>query len=232
MTPNTDVLLSLQRQSQSLIMLGEFGDFVHIMENTHRTQSCCHPLHILLLLLFFTLSVFSFQTPFFFVWFSNLQSFRAMHLVTGLFFPSLSLSSLTCSFPWWLHRNFFKKTLLWPDISSNLTHQVLFSFLSQLQSRSHCQSPYVYSCPLFLPPLLSSPLLNQWWTLGVEGSESHRTQGDHKGPLTFSRWLGLRLICPCHPRWQNTKAQHHEGLHFTPSPQLWPPSIKSLTLCF
>lgn len=69
-----------------------------------------------------------------------------------------------------------------------------------------------------LSPLMDTGCWGQW------------DMQEDKEPLTFSRWLGLSLICLCHPCWQNTKAQSQGSLQFTIS--LWPPSIKILSLCF
>lgn len=121
-----------------------------------------------------------------------------MRLVTELFFfffQSLSLSSLTWSFPWLLHRNrHFFQSYLQKSFSVYFSTSVLVMLL-------------VPMCLLLSSPLLTSVTDGHWV---LKPARVSGTQGDHKEPLTFSRWLGLRLISPCHPRWQNTKAEHYE----------------------
>lgn len=215
MTPNTDALLSLQRRESVPNNVRGIQRFCsHIMDVpiTH-TELFLSPMegHILLLLLFFTLSVFTFSRCFFLFFLSGsltFSPFQAMYLVTRLFYsePFIVISHFV--FP--LVAELFQE-------GSTLTRHLFQS------SHQNSPNPFQVSSStsvsaLFLVLirlLLSCPFLS---TVS-DGHWATGTQGD-KGPLTLSRWLGRRLICLCHPRHQNTKAQRYEGLHFTPSPQL------------
>lgn len=153
-----------------------------------------------------------FQPLFFFLFFLSgsltFSPFQAMYLVTRLFYsePFIVISHFV--FP--LVAELFQE-------GSTLTRHLFQS------SHQNSPNPFQVSSStsvsaLFLVLirlLLSCPFLS---TVS-DGHWATGTQGD-KGPLTLSRWLGRRLICLCHPRHQNTKAQRYEGLHFTPSPQL------------
>lgn len=161
----------------------------HIMEYPPQTEPFLRPLegHILLLLLFFPLSLyFSFSSP-------TSRTFQTMCLVTGLFLSLLKSS--------WFE--------VFPQLRFDLTFlPICLINFTLLQTQSSFLSSSRLSSP---PPLFS---LNQWWTLGHWLSRPG-TQED-KGLLTFTRWLGLCLICLCHPFWRNTKAPALRGAPLHP----------------
>lgn len=211
MTPNTDALLSLQPQSQSLITRGGIWRFCsHIMEipTAHRAVLILYGgAHTRTPIIFHSPCLFLFFSGLFFVQLSYIQFLFRVWIwsLDSFLFLSFSLLFHIWSFYLMQHRNFWVFTSTWhlfPSYSLNAIFLV------------HTSNYFFSICPL----------------MDTEGTEGHRET--HKGPLTFSRWLRLCLICPCHPRWQNTKAQSYKGHHFTPSPQLWPQSINSHIFCF
>ncbi len=137
----------------------------HIMEKptTHRAVLIPHGRTHTSTPIIFHSPCLSFQPLCFFVWSCNLQSFSGHVFGHWAFFLSLSLSSLTWSFPQLLHRTLSRS--LHFDLTSlpiflTKDFSVLFSPLL-LQSPSSFQSPHLFlSSPLLSSPLLSCPLLS------------------------------------------------------------------------
>lgn len=167
--------------------------------NTHHTQSCSHPPWrdtYFYPYYFFTLSVFPFSHCFFLSGSLTFSPFQAMYLVTGLFSkPFIVICHLVfplvCCAETFARRLHFDPTSLPIFLAKSFSVFLLYFSLSPVFSHN-------------MSTLLLSSVSNGHWVL--RPVRDIGTQGD-KGPLTFSRWLGLCLIWLCHPRWQNTKAQ-------------------------
>lgn len=168
----------------------------HIMEipTTHRAVLIPHGrTHTPTPIIFHSLSL-SFFHLLFFVWFSNLQYLSCHVFGHWAFFSEPYI--FIC------HLVFSLLAALFQD-GSTLTRHFFQSYLSNPFSvfLLYFSVSHVFSSHMSRLLLSSSWVGDGHWVL---------RPGD-KGPPTFSRWLGLCLICRCHPHWQKHKSPALRG---------------------